>query len=129
MNYAEASEIVAHDIRQSYPEMTDAEALEHAINTVDPKNVDGDDENAEAYRVVLRSADPDAPLLDITKLTAEQFSTLAEELADSVLAHLDDLMVERVDFSAPDLTENEHDMRLIDMVLATVVTRAQDQRL
>lgn len=56
MEYSQASKIVADDVRQSYPDMTDAEALDHARNTIDPRNIDGDDVNAEAYRTVLADA-------------------------------------------------------------------------
>jgi len=50
---AAATKMVADDTRNSYPELTDEQAIEHVRNTVDPSNIDGDDELAEAYRLVL----------------------------------------------------------------------------
>lgn len=50
-----ADQLVADDVRLSYPEMTDAQAVAHAIYTVDPTTVDyyDDDPVTAAYREVL----------------------------------------------------------------------------
>jgi hypothetical protein len=54
MTVAEAIKIVANDVRESYPEMSDLEACEHARDVVDPRTLDETDpESAEAYRIVL----------------------------------------------------------------------------
>lgn len=59
-NRRRAERLVADDVRQSYPNMTDDEAIAHARNTVDPTSVhidpegdDSDDELVWAYMVVL----------------------------------------------------------------------------
>lgn len=56
----EAGRLVANDVRRSYPEMTDEEAIAHVKNTVDPDSVyddpDGDkadDQLTWAYMTVL----------------------------------------------------------------------------
>lgn len=56
MTNDEAIKMVADDTRNSYPELTDDEAIEHVRNTVHLDNVDGDDELAMAYRFVLQAA-------------------------------------------------------------------------
>ena len=53
---AEAIKLVADDVRESYPELTDEQAIEHVRNTVFLDDVYGDDDLAQAYRLVLRSA-------------------------------------------------------------------------
>lgn len=39
---ANALNTVIVDQRRSYPDMSPGEAIAHALNTVDPKNIDGD---------------------------------------------------------------------------------------
>jgi hypothetical protein len=53
MNMEIATRLVGEDTRQSYPDMTDAEAVEHAQYTLVEDDIYGDDELAEAYRFVL----------------------------------------------------------------------------
>lgn len=59
-NRRRAERLVADDVRQSYPELTDEEAIAHVRNTVDPASIyvdpvgdDSDDELVWAYMVVL----------------------------------------------------------------------------
>jgi len=56
MTNDEATKMVADDTRNSYPELTDEQAVEHVQNTVRLEDVDGDDELAQAYRFVLQAA-------------------------------------------------------------------------
>lgn len=44
----DAERLVAEDVRNSYPDMTDAEAIAHVRNTVDPDSVYYDDLSDEA---------------------------------------------------------------------------------
>lgn len=54
MNLRDAVRLVVEDQRASYPEMTEAEAIDHARNTVDPDNIDDPtSELGMAYRAVL----------------------------------------------------------------------------
>lgn len=54
MTLTQARQIVANDTRESYPEMTDEQAVAHAVNTIHPDEIDGDDDPiSEAYRLVL----------------------------------------------------------------------------
>lgn len=46
--------IVAADVRESYPDMTDYEALYHVVDTIGLAEIAGDDVLAESYRYVLR---------------------------------------------------------------------------
>lgn len=54
-NLRSAVATVVEDQRQSYPEMTVADAVNHAINTTDPSDLDEDAGNADAYRMVHRA--------------------------------------------------------------------------
>jgi hypothetical protein len=56
MDLAVARGIVIADQRESYPDLTDDELVEHAVNTVDPNQVDEGDPTAEAYLLVLAEA-------------------------------------------------------------------------
>lgn len=58
MDVQTAKRIVADDQRQSYPEMTDAEAIQHARNVVNPDEINDDDPTARAYRIVLAMQPP-----------------------------------------------------------------------
>lgn len=52
MDLKTATDIVVADQRASYPDMTEDEAVEHALNTTDFTTLDGANDNAEAYRTL-----------------------------------------------------------------------------
>lgn len=53
MDWNEAEALVIADVRESHPDMTKSEALQHAFDTVDPSSIYGDDPVATAYRLLL----------------------------------------------------------------------------
>lgn len=61
ISYSDAIAMVVADVRESYPEISEADALEHVFNTITVNGkvpgaeelVDYGDELSEAYKVVL----------------------------------------------------------------------------
>lgn len=51
-----ARRTVAEDVWQSYPELTEDEAVEYAVDHVDVEELDWNNPNAWAYQVVLLEA-------------------------------------------------------------------------
>lgn len=54
MDTQTATSIVANDVRESYPDMSDDQAIEFVRNTVTLAELVDDDELDDAYRTILK---------------------------------------------------------------------------
>lgn len=60
MELAKAVELVIEDTRQSFPEISPVDAIEHTLDTLNPEDLcfnDEQDELYQAYRLVLECGD------------------------------------------------------------------------